>query len=445
MSPPQSSDQTTASPRLITAGINVPNSLAQYSEAVFIPSVLIAEGVQPGTIEAYRKAVRRFIGWCGCNIQVTDVDEMLVERFSRSLVLEGVSFKHARAAGVYVRRIVRHGAPYRCLKNIGKRPHEQTATVIRGMSDDELRRPELSLLRFLETEYAPRKLLGCKQSSVQQIVFVIRRFAKFLGRAPILSDLNSAQVSAFMNWVLNVRGLSIATTNGSRQCLTTLSNYAVKRKILRETLDDVDKLRARRSIPTAFTMEEMGRIIAAARQQTTPKLMIYPAFALWPALIRTAYETGLRRSALLNLRLADWVPERREITALAEHAKTGVSQSFVLTQETADAIQLMISEAHIQTDDPPELLFPLMIGKEQSNYHLRKILERARCYIAGDETWHKLRRTCATHIAAKLGFEAAARHLAHTSTSTTMRYVDIRQTGYSATAAEHLPQPVFSR
>jgi integrase len=102
----------------------------------------------------------------------------------------------------------------------------------------------------------------------------------------------------------------------------------------------------------------------------------------------------------------------------------------------------MLTETHLELapDELPEFLFPWNLRKEAIHEHFRSILKRAGVYCKGEDTFHKLRRTCATHLTAAVGIEAASRQLGHSSVQMTRRYVDVRLTGQH-NAAEHLPRP----
>jgi len=414
-------------------------ALSTYLESDFIPAVLT--DVKAGTVNEYRKAVRRFVGWTGCDIRLHDIDEFLVERFLRGLLKEGVGYKSARAWSVYVRRVVRHGSPGKCLKASGHRPHESKPTVINGMTEEALRAPTRSLMRFFEDQYIPRRMLGCKSGSVDQIRWTISRYAKFLGRCPLLDDLSNDRVTSFMAWILNVRHLSLSSANGSRKNLLSLWNYARKRGLIREEPNDCEKLKEPKNLPTAWTLEEIGRIIAAARQQTSPKTgMVYPAYVFFPALLLAAYDTGLRLSALLGIRRDDWRSDRNELTAMAEFAKTAVAQTFIVSEQTAEAIHRMLQEPHCTPDKWPEFLFHWPIRKDAIHEHFRTILKRAGLYSKGMDTWHRMRKSSATHLTAVIGIEAASRQLGHSSVEMTKRYVDPRLTGHH-NAAQSLPRP----
>ncbi len=417
----------------------VDESLWSYLEEKFIPTELKEQ--KPGTADEYRKAMRKFVSFAGVAIRPTDVAEFLVERWLKSMILNGVGYKTATAWATYVRRVVRSACPDRCHKKPGKRPHEERTSDIRGMSESELLAPEKSLLRFFQDHYVVRRMIGCKQGSIDQKRWTIGSFAKFLGRAPIVGDLCDETVSKYLNWLLKVQNRSAATANDRRRDLVSLWNFAVRCRLLLRG-PDVDKVRETREIPKAWTIQEFETLLQSARNYKTrsQNALRYPAGQWFECLFLVAYDTGLRLNALLSIRLADWKPDRREVTCDAEFQKTRVAQTFQVSEQTASAIQGMLA-AGAERPEKPEFLFDWPMRRDSIHPHMRKILKAAGLYgEAGDDTFHRIRKTSATHLTAALGIEAASRQLGHSSIEMTRRYVDVRQTGHH-NAADHLPRP----
>jgi len=413
--------------------------LSLFFEEEFLPEVL--GNAELNTRDAYRKAVRRFVQWSACDIQMHCVSEGILDRFQRAVIIEGMTPKNARAICVYVRRIVRHKYKDRCLKANGRRPHENHPVVLAGLAAEEMD-ADGSLYRFWREQYVPKRMIGAKQVSVDQLRYTIVRFGKFLGRNPMIADLNEETVTGYLSWVINANGLSVSTANNSRSQLLSMWRYANRRGLI-DKLPDIDKLREYRGLPEAWTMEELGKIIAESRKQQTPKTgMLYPPGLYFPALILTAYDTGLRIRALRGIQRSAWKPERVEITAEANVMKHKVSQTFQVSEETRDALQNMLASAKSEHDSP--LLFPWPHSEEALHAAYRKILERCGLYTGPKDSFHKLRRTSATHLTAAVGIEAASRHLGHSGIEMTKRYVDPRLTNEHR-AADNLPRPTFDK
>lgn len=407
--------------------------LVRYLEEIFIPQEL--GKAEANTVKQYRNAVRRFTRWSGCDIQVHLVTETLVERFGRSIVADGMSVNNARKYVAYVRRVARHRYPDRCLKQMGKRPHEWKPVTINGLSEDEMNIPG-SCLKFFQDEYLPRRLIGAAQSSCDNYRHNLNRFARFLGRVPMMTDLNDNTVVEFQSWMMTT-GLSASSANCSRASLLALWRYGLKRRVLTEGPKDVEKLKERQNLPEAWTMEQMGKIIEAARSQPRPVRGIpcRPG-VFFETLILVAYDTALRLRALRNIRRSDWNADRSELTVEAEHMKHKVSQTFAVSEQTAQALNQMISES----DSEREIIFDWPIQEEALHFAYRQILKRAGLYKGPRDSFHKLRRTAASHLTKVLGIEAASRQLGHSSVQMTRRYVDPRMTG-DHRAADHLPRP----
>jgi integrase len=168
--------------------------------------------------------------------------------------------------------------------------------------------------------------------------------------------------------------------------------------------------------------------------------MLYPPGLFFQAIILVAYDTGLRLRALLGIRRCDWKPERREITADATVMKHKVSQTFQVSEQTQQVLTLMLNNPK-SADEQPTLLFPWPVRHDGIHEAYRKILMRAGLYTKEQRgSFHKLRRTSATHLTNVIGIEAACRQLGHSSVEMTKRYVDPRLTNEHK-AADHLPRP----
>lgn len=412
--------------------------LARYFEEDFSPVVL--RKASENTKHQYRNAVRKFVAWSGCDIQVHLVTETLVDRFGRAIVMGGMSVDNARKYVAYIRRIARERYPERCLKQMGKRPHEWAETFINGLSEKDLD-IDGSVFRFWREFYVPKRMIGTADSSVATQRHNIRALAKFLGRPPMLSDLNDDTITEFISWNVS-SGLSHATANTRRATLLAIWRYAVKRGLLSAAPRDVEKVKELRRLPEAWTMEELGSIIETARRKKRKKSGLpCPVGMWWEAFILVAYDTGLRLRAMLGIKRSGWNAERREITATAEVQKHKVQQTFVVSEQAAEAVNRVLANWQTVNDDDTTL-FHWPIGVDQLHRQYKDILLSAGVYRGPKDGFHKLRRTSASHLAKALGMEAACRQLGHSSVQMTHRYVDPRMMG-DHNAAQHLPRPIL--
>ncbi|MBL8819944.1 MAG: site-specific integrase [Planctomyces sp.] len=408
--------------------------LVEFLEQKFIPNTL---GLTAAAVKNYREAVRSLNGWAGVDCRMHEVTESLIERYMRSTILEGSTVDAARKKRAYLRRIVRHWSPDTCMKVDGRRPHEgNQLTRMRGLTNAELDQPG-SIMEFWRVRYVPEKMIGCRKSSILQMTYAISNFAKCLGRCPLMNDLTDDNLRNLQRWKLQ-KGDRATSVNSCVKDLLSFWRHAHQLGLLTDCPKFISKLRSEKKIPVAWSLEELSAILHSAQLQMNPKKgLACPPSLFWPALIRVGYDTGLRRSTLFSLRTIDFNPERGELRARPDDQKTRVEQIFSLSPETVISLRVMIASRTA----PHQFLFPWNFTKEHSHDCFRQILKRAGVWKGTYSgcAFHQLRRTTATHLTASLGIESAARHLGHTSSETTRRYVDPRFLAEHR-VSDHLPR-----
>lgn len=293
------------------------------------------------------------------------------------------------------------------------------------------RDPNTPLMQFFETVYKPMRLLQATAATVEQYVVAIQSFERFLQRPPTLADLTEEAVSGFMAAIL-ADGRSPVTANMKASYLKTLARMAKRKRYIEHDLAEVEKLRAPKRLPTAWTAAEMEKIIQSCRQ-CGGRIGGVPARLWWVGFVLLAYDTGLRRRALLLVRFTDINFKSGLLRVPAENMKTAVEQVFKLHPQTIEALLATV---------PPdrELLFPHHQHLDSLYCRYKTILKRAELPYSGKDMFHKLRRTCASHIAAKGGEALAIKQLGHLDPSCIKRYVDPTLTA-SHDLAGLLPRP----
>ncbi len=258
-------------------------------------------------------------------------------------------------------------------------------------------------------------------------------FRKYLGREPILADLNTETAAAWAGAMLE-GGQSRSTINAKIARLKALSRFALRRRFATEAID-YERLRELRRLPEAWSVENMAAILTSARQ-ATGKIVGVDADRWWVALLLVLYDTGLRRTAALGIRFNELDFTTKTLRVPAERMKNGVEQVFHLHDQTIAAI--------VDTLPPTrEYLFPWPYKGAYSkcqNEWLRKIIVAAGLKCGPRDLFHKIRRTCATQIALKLGEHAAIHQLGHLSLVTIRNYVDPRFLA-NHTAARGIDRP----
>jgi integrase len=292
---------------------------------------------------------------------------------------------------------------------------------------------DMSLTAFFEDVYLPRRLLGASPGTIQQYEIALNRFAVFIDREPLLSDLTEEVVSAFMADIV-ARGLSPVTANMRMMHLTILHRYAKRREYVSNLLD-VRKLKAPKRLPTAWTVGEVEKIVESARM-ARGRYFGVPAGAWWEAMVLVLYDTGIRKSAAFAIRFNEIDFTNKILRVPPERMKNLVEQYFRLHDQTIEAILATL---------PPrrEQLFPWPFRYERALYgRFRRILKRAGLPFTRRDLFHRLRRTCATHIARHVGESMAIQQMGHQDQSTIKRYIDPRFTA-NHNAALMLERPAW--
>jgi integrase len=192
-------------------------------------------------------------------------------------------------------------------------------------------------------------------------------------------------------------------------------------------------------LPIAWTMEEMGLILAACA--ATPGMVgEIPARMFWTALILLLFDTGLRLRAALSIERSNLDLATGWLCIAAETQKQKTEQRFQVSVQTTDAILAIWSP-------PRRLLFPwTRTGRRVRIWVcLGNILKRAGLPSGRRDKFHKFRRTTASHIAAAAGIDAASRQLGHSATDVTLRYIDPRIARAHIDGAAWLPRPSVPR
>lgn len=158
-----------------------------------------------------------------------------------------------------------------------------------------------------------------RPSSVQQLRFTIGGLSRFLGRPAALADLTSDQINRYLRHMRD-KGYAPRTIKGRRDNLITLWRYARRAKLTEARPAGVRKVAARPPAPQAWPVEAVTRLLCVAESMPGTVPAGHKAQDYWPAYIRCAWDTGLRRCDLLRLRAADV----RDGIVAVQQEKTGV-------------------------------------------------------------------------------------------------------------------------
>lgn len=263
---------------------------------------------------------------------------------------------------------------------------------------------------YLRTIYVPSKL-DLKPTSIRQLAISVSLLDQFAGREVTLAELSPMLVTDFLRH-LGESGRSARTVNSKRGALIAIWRHAARRNAApRFDPFDIPRRKQPRRHPTAWTADEMRRIVANIRR---PWLKVLCQFL---------YETGSRLSAATSLTWDNWDSQTRLMQLPTETAKTGLEQFVRVTQQTADAIDRlrMTSACNCST------IFPCPNDRRSMWRELKLACRLAGLSATRRDLFQKIRRTTATLLAAQTSVEVAAKQLGHTSTAMTLTsYIDPR-------------------
>lgn len=274
-----------------------------------------------------------------------------------------------------------------------------------------------SLVQFYRDDYAPLKLRGRRLRTFSLYETTLRNFAKYLDRAPLLSDLTDDTVTRYLAW-FRARGRAPQSVNKEHANLTAIWRFANRRGVL-SSWPTVGRDPEPEREPQAWLESELRRLFAACDKERQLIAKI-PGAAWWRALLLVLWDTGERIGAVVSLRWQDVDLSGGWITCLAETRKGGRhDRLYRLAPETIVALKA-IKKA-------PGLCFPWPYTRTYLWDRLGIICERAGLPSDSRSKFHRIRRTVASYYEAAGG--NATELLGHSSRKTTMRYIDKRIVG----------------
>jgi integrase len=278
----------------------------------------------------------------------------------------------------------------------------------------------LKTLNDLLQDYSDQKV--CLSPGYQeQLGVVVRLFERFLGRPAKPSDLTGQTVRGWMRWMLSLPR-SPRTVNGRVATLCSLWRYAAKKKLTRETPDEIPHIREPQNIPISYTDSEFGAMVAACstRRKYGPVMR---------AMLLVLWDTGCRLSAVLKAKRSAFDSHNR--TVRITEPKTGKEQVYSLSPSTVDALLALNPEdgsllgwTHTQTTLRNQLeKIQEVLGIPRDRYH----------------KFHAIRKTKYSAVYVKFGLPVASQHLGH-SCDLSRNYLDTRRL-LNGEIATHLPPP----
>jgi len=224
----------------------------------------------------------------------------------------------------------------------------------------------------LLNQYLESHPYGIADRSALMMRYALSGFGRFCGS----SDLHMLTTDNVNGWIDQLRHTRAPdTVRSQRGSVLTLWWFAYREGLVEEPPLKVRRLRPIHRSPTAWTVEEVRALIAAAE--------VYPTRPLWTAsLIRAGYDSGARLGDLLAIKCESVSPR----LMLTQH-KTGRTVHVQLRPATLQSIRLHLAG---RTEG---LVWPLWGRREALYRHIRRVV-RSAAIRPGTFKW--LRRSAAT-------------------------------------------------
>ena len=278
-----------------------------------------------------------------------------------------------------------------------------------------------TLVWFYRTIYRCEVIPHCPEETDEAYYTMFRRMRTVFGRDLLLSELDAEKLSTYVGY-LQRQGRGQQTIKNHRSIVVALWRYAFARGD-GPPLPPLRKLKAEREQPDAWSLEEMPRIIAAARRIERRPIGTVPAKKFWPALLLTCYYTALRRRTLARIRPGDVDLDAGTLYVPALHVKNRRGMKFKLGPDAIAAIREIYDPRRKQ-------LFPMPMKSADARHlylHFSSIL-RAAGVEKGNRIrmslFHKMRRTSVTHTAVRAGMAQAIALAGHSGPEVNARYID---------------------
>lgn len=294
------------------------------------------------------------------------------------------------------------------------------------------------LTAFFETTYAPAHP-ELERLTLKDYRGQIVKLSEWLKRPALLSDLVDERVSRFLTELLEVR--SSATVLKARSTILAMWRYAWLKSKLDQPPRDVFKPSPHKRAPRAWSVDQIGEILAAFKQAPVIKKRRDGQLVLWDdrhwtALILTIYDTSLRITALMKSKRTDLDLLHGILTTDAAIQKEDADGVHELHAGTLAAISRL-------PEPKRELLFDFPLKMRQIWKKYADILKAAGLPHGSRDKFHKIRRTSYTYTYALMGPEEATRHAGH-SGDLSQYYLDTslcRRVAKKASPANVIPRP----
>ncbi|MFB0546146.1 MAG: site-specific tyrosine recombinase XerD [Anaerolineae bacterium] len=275
-------------------------------------------------------------------------------------------------------------------------------------------------LTFLTVEknYSQNTIAAYRNDLSQFITFLRERMPSVTAWIEVSKEI-------ILSFVLYLKEREYTSSTVARKvaAIKSFFHYLVASDYLKDDpTATLDSPRVSKHLPKAISPEDIGRLLAAPAERSTPKALRDKA------LLEVLYATGMRVSELVSLNVDDVNLASNNVRCLGRGAKERIIPIY---EEVAEALQTYLNRGRIQLlRDPNEgALFLNLRGQRLTRQGLWLIIKlyAEQVGITSDVTPHTLRHSFATHMLNDgVGLQEVQKLLGHANISTTQVYTQVR-------------------
>jgi integrase len=256
---------------------------------------------------------------------------------------------------------------------------------------------------YLDERYVPEKL-DMMPGSVLQLRIAVALLDEWHGGPVLLTDLSPAMLTAWMRW-LGEGGRAAPTVNKKRSSVLAIWRHAAEAGFCSPPNRVPKRLEPRR-VPTAWRIEDVGRLFAAC-DQLRGWWEGGPVAIYWRLGLSLIWDTGCRINEVLRAKVADVDLSAATWHVPAEGRKgRREDRLYTLHPSTVDLVRSTLVY-------PRQRLFPFPCQRRQLWVHLHQLLVLAGLQVGRRFGFHCLRRTVESYAAKARGVEWAAEAIGH--------------------------------
>ncbi len=238
------------------------------------------------TIDQYSSFLRIIENAMGRQVLIDELTETMIRQCTEWMIKQKYTLSYQRVCRDAAAKVLCDYAEQTLRQSVSENPS-----------------PEWPLLLFLRDVYEVER--NIKPCTARRYDKSIRTFGEFVGHPVRLNELNDNLASRWVKW-LGDGGARPKTVHGLRRDVLTVWRRAAKMKLCQPPGDDIRQVKIPRPIPDAWSVEELSSIVNACQRISGFLSNGLPRSRYFRCLIEVTYETGLRRSDVLQLNVSDF-------------------------------------------------------------------------------------------------------------------------------------------